>query len=181
MNRAEDADFYRSVGAARLPSSEGVDRNEDENFYNSVGAARLPSTRAPANVNAMDRSYSPDVDNFQQWVQSQRPAVSAAKKQVASKMPETIDLNSGSSNASSPGILSRIFSGKDYQSNSRPVTEDGTVNWGNPDSAADFFRADKARMAMEGRASGGSVNGKPDKDAALHKALEIIHHMIRSR
>jgi hypothetical protein len=140
-----------------------------------------PITEAPANVNAMDRLYSPDVDNFQQWVRSQRPAVSAAKKQVASRMPETIDLNSGSSNASSPGILSRIFSGKDYQSNSRPVTEDGTVNWGNPDSAADFFRADKARMAMEGKAGGGGVGGKPDKDAALHKALEIIHHMIRSR
>jgi len=165
MDRAEDADFYRSVGAARLPSSEGIDRNEDENFYRNVGAARFRSSAG------MDQTDYP----------MRSPAVSAAKKQVASKMPETIDLNSGSSNASSPGILSRIFSGKDYQSNSRPVMEDETVNWGNPDSAADFFRADKARMAMEGRASGGSVNGKPDKDAALHKALEIIHHMIRSR
>ena len=59
------------------------------------------------------------------------------------------------------------------------------VNWGSPESAADFFRADKALMAKrkeeEGRAAGGGVGGKPDKDAALHKALEIIHHMIRSR
>jgi hypothetical protein len=133
--------------------------------------------------NYMDRNTPSELDAYPHQVQGppMPPAVAAAKKQVASKMPETIDFNSGSSNVSSPGILSRIFSGKDYQSNSRPVTEDGTVNWGNPDSAADFFRADKARMAMEGKAGGGGVGGKPDKDAALHKALEIIHHMIRSR
>jgi hypothetical protein len=107
------------------------------------------------------------------------PAVAAAKREIPLPPTRPSDLP-----REEPGILSRIFSGKDYQSNSRPVDEptDGApVNWGNPDSAADFFRADKARMAMEGRASGGSVNGKPDKDAALHKALEIIHHMIRSR
>jgi hypothetical protein len=38
--------------------------------------------------------------------------------------------------------------------------------------------AQEARDRMgEGMASGGQVN-KPHKDAALHKALEIIHHMI---
>jgi hypothetical protein len=30
----------------------------------------------------------------------------------------------------------------------------------------------------EGKKAGGSVNGK---DAAVHKALEIIHHMITNR
>jgi hypothetical protein len=53
--------------------------------------------------------------------------------------------------------------------------------------ARDFFRADQAMQAMnkvqgdgsaEGRKAGGSVNGK---DAAVHKALEIIHHMITNR
>lgn len=39
--------------------------------------------------------------------------------------------------------------------------------------------AQEARDKMgEGRATGGSVDGKPPKDAALHKALEIIHHLI---
>jgi hypothetical protein len=111
-----------------------------------------------------------------QGLRSEQPTVAAAKRAIP--MPPTRPSNLP---REEPGILSRIFSGKDYQSNSRPVTEDETVNWGNPDSAADFFRADKARMAMEGKASGGGVSGKPDKDAALHKALEIIHHMIRSR
>ena len=53
--------------------------------------------------------------------------------------------------------------------------------------ARDFFRADQAMQAMknaqgdsspEGKKAGGSVNGK---DAAIHKALEIIHHMITNR
>ena len=80
------------------------------------------------------------------------------------------------------GMLSRIFSGQDYQSNSRPVNEPmggAPVNWGSSDSAADFFRADKALMAKrqeeEGRARGGAANAKPD---SLHKALEIIHHLL---
>ena len=53
------------------------------------------------------------------------------------------------------------------------------VNWGNSDSAADFFRADKALMAKrkeeEGFKRGGAANAKPD---SLHKALEIIHHLL---
>lgn len=93
------------------------------------------------------------------------------------------------------GLLSRIFSGEDYQSsnalasdprlagyNAR-VVQDGKVNYGDRDNAADFFRADAARMAMEkkaaeegeGKAKGGAVVGK---DAAIHKALEIIHHLL---
>lgn len=49
-------------------------------------------------------------------------------------------------------------------------------------SASDFFRADKAmqeamknRQPEEARKSGGAVGGK---DAAVHKALEIIHHLL---
>jgi hypothetical protein len=88
-------------------------------------------------------------------------------------------------------ILSRIFSGKDYQSARGPVeqtTSEGrkAINWGDPESAADFFRADKAMRAAQGRgedftgmAAGGSA--KPHKDASLHKALEIIHSLISSR
>jgi hypothetical protein len=29
--------------------------------------------------------------------------------------------------------------------------------------------------------AGGAAGGKPHKDAAIMKALEIIHHMLRSR
>ena len=81
-----------------------------------------------------------------------------------------------------PSILSKIFSGQDYQSNNELVNKPmggAPVNWGNSDSAADFFRADKALMAKrreeEGMKRGGAANAKPD---SLHKALEIIHHLL---
>jgi hypothetical protein len=83
-----------------------------------------------------------------------------------------------------PGILSRIFSGKDYQSQGGELRQDGKINWGNPESSADFFRADKARRETPdavGLARGGAANASPTKEALLHKSLEIIHHMIRSR
>jgi len=82
-------------------------------------------------------------------------------------------------------VLSRIFSGGDYQSNNELVNKPmggAPVNWGNPESAADFFRADKALMAKrkeeEGMKRGGAANAKPD---SLHKALEIIHHLLMTR
>jgi hypothetical protein len=84
-------------------------------------------------------------------------------------------------------ILRRIFAGQDYQSNSRPVVEDKRVNWGDPESAADFFRADRAARELGTlppieRASGGQVGqagqGKAHKDAALVKALEIIERLM---
>jgi len=79
-----------------------------------------------------------------------------------------------------------------------PMTE---LNWGDNDRAADFVRADRAMQALqkggeefagmnntdyEGRASGGGVNRSSSKtsggrDAAIHKALEIIHHMMVNR
>ena len=62
------------------------------------------------------------------------------------------------------------------------------INWGSPDSAADFFRASKAlkeqRPEMFDRqteARGGAPKARSaagGKDAALHKALEIIHHLL---
>jgi hypothetical protein len=76
------------------------------------------------------------------------------------------------------GMLSRIFSGQDYQSKGGQLRQDGRINWGDPESAADFFRADKARMETPeatGMKRGGAANAKPD---SVHKALEIIHHLL---
>jgi hypothetical protein len=49
-----------------------------------------------------------------------------------------------------------------------------------------FFRADRERMKEQGLARGGPANGSgksssSGKDAAMHKALEIIHHMMVNR
>jgi hypothetical protein len=84
-------------------------------------------------------------------------------------------------------VLRRIFSGQDYQSNNRPVVENRRVNFGDPESAADFFRADRAARELGTlppveRASGGQVGqakqSKMHKDAALVKALEIIERLM---
>jgi hypothetical protein len=107
-------------------------------------------------------------------------------------------------------FLRKIFSGKDYQSSGGELFKgrDGEryLNWGDPESAADFARAAQAmsRMSPEeqgslkgvsgrdvdydmrmaagkGKAEGGGVGGGkgPTKEAMLHKALEIIHHLIQ--
>lgn len=47
---------------------------------------------------------------------------------------------------------------------------------------ADLFeRARRAEMEEQGRARGGAARGGGGKDAALHKALEIIQHMLVNR
>jgi hypothetical protein len=46
--------------------------------------------------------------------------------------------------------LRGMFSGDDYQSTGDKVVKDGEVQWGDPESAADFFKADRAlRLARE--------------------------------
>lgn len=114
-----------------------------------------------------------------------RPVQTDARRYEANGSPlppsRPADLN-GSSN-----ILNRIFSGKDFQSNAREVMDNGKVNWGDSDSAADFFRASKAKMANPeasgenntdlGMKRGGSIKGLTSHDV-LHKALEVIHHML---
>jgi len=88
-------------------------------------------------------------------------------------------------------LLSRIFGGgPEYQSTGDLVVKKGGqgVNFGSGESAADFFRADKALRAQrpemferQAEARGGAPKaaaGNGGKDAALHKALEIIHHLL---
>ena len=93
--------------------------------------------------------------------------------------------------AADEGILSKIFGGDPYKGMSSAKLMQRANE--NPDDAAAFFRADKALRAErpemfpkaeEGMATGGAAMGgsdKPHKDAALHKALEIIHHLISRR
>jgi hypothetical protein len=86
-------------------------------------------------------------------------------------------------------FMSRIFGGPEYQSTGERVVKDGGqgVNFGSGESAADFFRADrelrKQRPEMferqaEARGGAPKAAGGGGKDAALHKALEIIHHLL---
>lgn len=57
-------------------------------------------------------------------------------------------------------IRNYFTSDGDYQSTGDKVVSDGKVNWGDPELAADFFRADKARMALDKR----PAVGRPEDD-----------------
>jgi len=89
------------------------------------------------------------------------------------------------------GFLDRLI-GQPTQSMGGELMQDGKINWGSGESAADFVRASQAMRKMqdegrkfediqginpelEGRKSGGKV----DEDKSLKRALEIIHHLVK--
>lgn len=86
------------------------------------------------------------------------------------------------------GFLDRLLGGPEVQSMGGNLMQDGKINWGSGESAADFVRASQAMRKMqeegkevrginpelEGRASGGRA-----EDKSVHKALEIIHHLVK--
>jgi hypothetical protein len=145
------------------------DKRQSDYMY-STPAEVLGSRRATAS--AIDSAYAPVVSSPAPATASQQ-AVQQARTQTA-PMPPTRPAELA---REQPSILSRIFSGEDYQSKGGKLRQDGRINWGDPESAADFFRADKARMETPeatGMKRGGAA-GKPD---SVHKALEIIHHLL---
>lgn len=160
--------------AAQFPSSAAIDRNEDDNFYRSIGAARLPS------------SAGIDQTDYPMRSSAARPAAQSATRPTP-PMPLAPPADIRRSEPTS--FMSRLFGGPEYQSTGELVVKQGGhgVNFGSPESAADFFRADKALRAQrpemferqaEARGGAPKASGGGGKDAALHKALEIIHHML---
>jgi len=115
-------------------------------------------------------------------------AASAARPPM--RLPPSRELQmQARSEQPSPSFMSRIFGGPEHQSTGDLVVKQGGqgVNFGSGESAADFFRADrelrKQRPEMferQAEARGGAPKspGGGGKDAALHKALEIIHHLL---
>jgi hypothetical protein len=99
------------------------------------------------------------------------------------RRPDAIGQLPGAQPAQQESLLSRIFSApKDPYAgmSSRQLMDIANRD---PDNAAAFFRADQAlrkeqpdMFKPQTEKRGGSVGG--GKDAALHKALEIIHHML---
>lgn len=179
--------LQRAIDATRSSTAASPEKRfpsfEDRQAYNLSQineAKRFPS--------AEDRS------TYQtQQAQAAARAVQQAKQAAAAKAAPAAP---AAAPAQGGNFFSRMFSGPEVQSTGqqvvqrmqgpmaqgqdRPATR---LNWGDRDSAADFFRADQARQQLEksgeaftGMKRGGSAGG--GKDAALHKALEIIHHML---
>ncbi|CAB5219890.1 hypothetical protein UFOVP231_8 [uncultured Caudovirales phage] len=211
------------AGTALLSGSQQAqDRDRVDRFAQiygttpqSAGAGRgfvneQPGERFAANAVGSGRgsgAYLPNAEDRKSAAAANALVDARARMSASSNQRAPIDLTSGQT-AASPGFLSKIFSGKDYQSAnalssdprtsgySAPVVQDGRVNWGSSDSAADFFRADKALSQMkaqqavdaasgvdDNRKRGGSVTGKSQGQSdkppdPIHKALEIIHHLL---
>jgi len=82
--------------------------------------------------------------------------------------------------------MEAIRQGSAQRQEAPKAQERTTINWGDPDRASDFFRASKQMQEAinagkdvgyygQKEKRGGSVEKKPD---SVHKALEIIHHLI---
>jgi len=124
-----------------------------------------------------------------------RPDLQAAPRTAAAPAnapnPATISAPVPPRREQSQGVLSSLL-GKvydpDYQKGMSSREMFVQAQRDRDESPAAFFRA-AARQREENpdfkpdmsRASGGSVDAKPGKDAALHKALEIIHMMLSRR
>jgi hypothetical protein len=140
----------------------------------SIDASRsAPSPAAPAPAPAPARAPL-------------RNGIPQAGAPLPVRRPDSIGQLPGAKPASQEGFFSRIFGQDPYAGKTASQLME-TANQ-NPDSAAAFFRADQALRkerpemfeqktddTQQGAKRGGAINGR---DAALHKALEIIHHMI---
>jgi hypothetical protein len=128
-------------------------------------------------------------------IMARPPATGSTASSDNVPLPPRRPSNLTPSQTQSPSILDRIFSGQQYQSSapanaapgaSNALIQNGKINWGDESmdqsgSMADFVRASKALQDTgdSGMARGGAAkaSGKGGHDA-LHKALEIIHHLL---
>jgi hypothetical protein len=164
----------------------------DDNIMGFRGGAYTPGASA-------DRTMRLNMPGL---FPAQAPATGTTSAAApAARPPQPMPLARPSSvpRGESASFLSRLFGGGDERQSTGARVQDmnrqgrTVVDWGNPESSADFFRADKAARewnaknaenqaigagssADTGMKRGGSVGG--GKDAALHKALEIIHHLL---
>ena len=123
-------------------------------------------------------------------------AVAAAKAQAprggktSINQGQPIDLTSGPSKAPSGGFLSGLFANRPastadlYKQSQADPGDSGAWMRAERQYAAthkDKPNFDVTKLDESGMARGGAANASPTKEALLHKSLEIIHHMLRSR
>ena len=150
--------------------------NPQGGSYNDVfNAAYTPPPKVAAAVNTARKLTS-------------GPSLPGAGDPLPPRRPGTPNLNLTSDAKPVPeqGFFARNFGQDPYAGKS--ASQLMTLANQDPDNAAAFFRADKALQkerpdmfqSAPTEKRGGAIKGNvaPGKDAALHKALEIIHHMI---
>jgi hypothetical protein len=183
----QGAENRRALDAAAVDAEVGARQAEelrmqqdaaaDQSAYRPMGPSRVPEMLTP--VEGGDERMRP----IMQIPPRVADIVARAQASAPRRAAPTV---AAAAPAADEGMLSKIFGGDPYKGmSSAKLMERANEN---PDDAAAFFRADKAlreeRPEMFPKAAGGAAMGggdKPHKDAALHKALEIIHHLISRR
>ena len=162
-------DILRARLAVPTPGSIQPPEGTDVAEFSRLDYATPPAVAAtaPASVAAMPVA-TPAVS---------RPVAANTARNVIAERAAPAPTSSGADKG--PGVLSSIFS-KVYDPNYQKGASQADL-WKafneDPDNKAAYFRAARndTGQAPSAEKRGGSVNGK---DAVLHKALEIIHHMM---
>lgn len=190
--------------AAQGAPSAGIMPDEVESQYVIDQAAKRPIDEVQSQyVIQNERRDAPDSLDY---LKGKLPAVTQRPAQRTVEQARSMAQPRDEEQGRVSQLFNTIFSGKDYQSSGGNLVynKDGqnVVNWGSSESPSDFFRASAAAQKLResgkdftgasgsdidyqsrmepagGKAGGGAVDTKPSKEAMLHKALEIIHHMI---
>ena len=178
-------------GAANLPLGGGNAPSATVGGGGNAPSAPLGTPNMPpGNLPTFARGNTPPLDLSFLATKESTPTTA-----IPTPPRRPANLGSSAASVSNPSILDRIFSGQQYQSSapanaargaSNALIQNGKINWGDKSmdqsgSMADFVRASKALQDTgdSGMARGGAAkaSGKGGHDA-IHKALEIIHHLI---
>ena len=173
MDSSRDGLGFR--GGAFTPGTSWDRSSELNRPFNFSASSAAPAQASP-------KPWSSSARTEEERPTPARPAASRAPIDLTMGRPN--QPAASESGSSIRDLIGKVFSGPEYQSTGQRVVDDKGVNWGSGDNPADFFRASKAdtqrrqATAPEGEKRGGSVTGSGGKDAAMHKALEIIHHLL---
>jgi hypothetical protein len=154
---------------AAAPDAEG------EPGYTMPGAAGVwagSGNAAPLGAfNPIGSGRGADPRMFMQASKTAAPAV-RTEPPVPQRRPENL--------GDQPGFFSRLFKDPYAGKSSRQLYEEAqTAQNQNYEARANLLNIRAAREAApSAEKRGGAVSGKPHKDAALHKALDIIHAMM---
>ena len=156
----------------------------DLSGYSLERAVPAAGSRSPAGIG------SDYVNTARQIAAAKAQAPVGGKPTSGQRAP--IDITSGTAKPQSGGFLSGLFTNQ--PATTRELFQRSVDN---PDDAGAWMRAERqyaathpkegernfdvTKLNESGMARGGAANASPTKEALLHKSLEIIHHMIRSR
>jgi hypothetical protein len=179
-----------SLGSRRTIMQPGGQFN-DAGRLGNMGLRQVQATQAPAGTSPITPGMpsatspfgaaptplsaptmpSPELQRaaFERMLQNENIPVTAPAT-MANVPPASRMLGGQTRGVREPGFFERLFQGTDFQSNNMPVTmtlpstaanPPQYINYGNPNSAADFFRADRALMQQNPAMFGllGGTNG----------------------